>query len=96
MAEDPSLALRGHLWAAYLSEVDGFVFGDAVGILAGKHAAVAAIHLLRDFLMKQKQTQIATQRQQQTFHVSLHDFPQIQRVLREPKMPLRFWGFQVL
>lgn len=34
----------------YLSEVDGFVFGNAVGVFAGEHPAVAAVHLLRDFL----------------------------------------------
>lgn len=34
----------------YLSEVDGFVFGNAVGVFAGKHPAVAAVHLLWDLL----------------------------------------------
>lgn len=34
----------------YLSEVDGLVFGNAVSVFAGKHPAVAAIHLLWDLL----------------------------------------------
>jgi len=34
----------------YLREVDGLVFGNAVGVFAGKHPAVAAVHLLRDLL----------------------------------------------
>ena len=34
----------------YLGEVDGLVFGNAVSVFAGKHPAVAAVHLLRDLL----------------------------------------------
>lgn len=33
-----------------LGEVDGFVLGDALGVFAGEHPAVAAVHLLRDLL----------------------------------------------
>ena len=35
---------------AYLCEVDWSVFGNAVSIFAGKHATVASIHLLWNFL----------------------------------------------
>lgn len=37
----------------YLREVDGLVFGNAVGVFAGKHPAVAAVHLLRDLLQRE-------------------------------------------
>lgn len=36
----------------YLGEVDGFVLGDALGVSAGEHPAVAAVHLLRDLLQE--------------------------------------------
>lgn len=38
------------LECGYLGEVDGFVLGDALGVFAGEHPAVAAVHLLRDLL----------------------------------------------
>ena len=40
---------------AHLCEVDWSVFGNAVSIFAGKHATVASIHLLWNFLKGQKQ-----------------------------------------
>lgn len=42
-----SLSEIGHM---LLREVDGLVFGNAVGVFAGKHPAVAAVHLLWDLL----------------------------------------------
>lgn len=39
---------------AYLCEVDWSVFGNAVSIFAGKHATVASIHLLWNFLKGKK------------------------------------------
>lgn len=36
----------------YLREVYGFVFGNAVGVFAGEHPAVAAVHLLWDLLQQ--------------------------------------------
>lgn len=43
----------------YLGEVDGLVLGDALGVAAREHPAVAAVHLLRDLLRENQRSQTA-------------------------------------